>query len=258
MDAFLTKSQASKWLSLRILKIARNFERPFVARTCLRPASNFVKTLFRRLPTFHFPPHQLRFRVSCFAEANCRSWVARTGPATFPESGARIHGTSVPFHSHHFCYCALSFSSCALSFPWFLLLCHFIVLLCPFILIMSFHFPFVPFHFSSSLSFPLAPFHFSSCTLWLLLVCPFHSPLAPQTSGWPRWDFDVEKPILWRILVSKIRCRLIGFGQDICMLAKTLVCLSQDNRSPPLYKKHLEAPSLWIVFKFRNEFEALF
>ena len=163
---------------------------------------------------------------------------------------------------------------CALSFPSFLLLRPFILLLCPFIpliftivpfycpfvpfiFIMSFHFPFVPFHFSSSLSFPLAPFHFSSCTLSLLLVCPFHSPLAPQTSGWPRWDFDVEKPILWRILVSKIRCRLIGFGQDICMLAKTLVCLSQDTYTPPFIRNILKRLASEFVL-FREEFEALF
>ena len=213
---------------------------------------------FPKTANISFPPHQLWSRVSCFAEANCRSWVDRTGPAKFPESGARIPGTSVPFHSHHFCYCALSFSSCALSFPWVLLLCHFIVLLCPFILIMSFHFPFVPFHFSSSLSFPLAPFHFSSCTLSLLLVCPFHSPLAPKTSGWPRWDFDVEKPILWRILVSKIRCRLIGFGQDICMLAKTLVCLSRDLCTIPPCIRNILKRLASDFFLFRDEFEALF
>ena len=42
------------------LKFFENFERPFTLRGWLRSASNFVKTRFRRFPTFHFLTHFFR------------------------------------------------------------------------------------------------------------------------------------------------------------------------------------------------------
>ena len=50
----------------RAKQILQNFKRPFTPQTRLRSASNFVKTLFRRFPTFHFSTPNFFFRM-CFS-----------------------------------------------------------------------------------------------------------------------------------------------------------------------------------------------
>ena len=53
----------------------RNFERPFTPQTSLRSPRNFVKTHFRRFPTFHF-----------LSQKNCvrqKKWVNKIGLGDF-------------------------------------------------------------------------------------------------------------------------------------------------------------------------------
>ena len=181
-----------------------NFEKWSKLRTAVRSPNTSSTSLklyqkaCQKTTNMSFFPHQLCYRVgfSYLAEANCRSWDARTGPLKFSESGAWIPRT----------YRALSFPSFLSLCPLILLLCYFIPFIfiilpsrCPvvlsYFLLMPFHFPLalchfplMPFHFSSSFSFPLAP------VIVPLVPCRF-SPCAPPFSSCaknfflgPLWD----------------------------------------------------------------------
>ena len=56
----------------------RNFERPFTPRGCLRSASDFGKTRFRRFPTFHFSTPKIFFRQN-FRTKNFSFLLIRLG-----------------------------------------------------------------------------------------------------------------------------------------------------------------------------------